>query len=91
MTFDVEGVAREPSIVSFNAKLNGRCCPRGTAPSWLHVFLCQGWRDEELASALQLHLRQERRALANRRSPFLGFAIALEIVRQYSSRRAGAG
>ena len=48
----------------------------------LHVLLCQGWRDEELARALQLHLRQERRALADRRSPFLGHALNTEIAYQ---------
>ena len=45
----------------------------------LHVLLCQGWRDKELARALQLHLRQERRALADRRPPFFGDAVASEI------------
>ena len=45
----------------------------------LYVFLCQGWRDQEPARALQLHLRQERRELAHRRPPFLGDATAPEI------------
>jgi hypothetical protein len=37
---------------------------------------------EELARALQLHLCQERRALADRRPPFLGHAINPEIADQ---------
>src|SRR5467141_3265442 len=45
----------------------------------LHVFLCQGRRDQEPARALQLHLRQERRELAHRRPSFLGDATAPEI------------
>ena len=50
----------------------------------LHVFLCQGRRDKALACALQLHLRQEWRALAHRRPPFFGHPIDPEIDLQVS-------
>jgi hypothetical protein len=50
----------------------------------LHVFLCQGWRDQELACALQLHLRQERRELAHCRPSFLGHATGPKIALRVS-------
>jgi hypothetical protein len=56
-----------PSLkVSFGDQINPGVWQHSGQYRLLYVLLCQGWRHKELARALQLHLRQERRALADR-------------------------
>jgi hypothetical protein len=56
----------------------------------LYVLLRQGWRDQEPAGALQLHVREERRPLADRRPSFISDAVHAEITCN-AHRRSGCG